>query len=75
MLPLRFSSPVGALLDLVSGIGGTLVVSTGLVAGAMRAFAILRGFPAERIEWMTAAGFAGGVVVASLILMLDVVFD
>jgi hypothetical protein len=32
----------------------------------MRALAILRGFEAERIEWMTAAGFAGGVVLAGI---------
>jgi stage V sporulation protein SpoVS len=74
MLSLRPPSTAGIFLDLVSRAGGAVVVSTGLVAGAMRALAILRGFAAERIEWMTAAGFAGGIVLAGLILVIDFAF-
>lgn len=74
MLSLRPPSTAGILFDLVSKMGGTVVVSTGLVAGAMRALAILRGFEVERIEWMTAAGFVGGIVLAGLILLIDFAF-
>jgi hypothetical protein len=74
MLSLRPSFTAGIFLDIVSRTGGTMVVSTGLVAGAMRALAILRGFQTERIEWMTAAGFAGGIVLAGLILLIDFAF-
>jgi hypothetical protein len=74
MLSLRSPSAAGIFLDLVSRAGGAVVVSTGLVAGVMRTLAILRGFAAEPIEWMTAAGFAVGVVLASLILLLDFAF-
>jgi hypothetical protein len=72
MLLLRPPSIAGILLDLVSKTGGMMVVSTALFAGTMRALAILRGFAAERIEWMTAAGFVGGIVLAGLILLIDV---
>jgi hypothetical protein len=51
-----------------------MVVSTGFVAGALRAFAILRGPPAERVEWMTAAGFAVGVIFGGASFILDAVF-
>jgi len=50
MLSLRPPSTAGIFLDLVSRAGGAVVIATGLVAGAMRTLAILRGFAAKRIE-------------------------
>ncbi len=50
-----------------------MLVSTGLLAGVLRALAVLRKFPAEQVEWLTAAGFAGGLVFGALILALDLV--
>lgn len=50
-----------------------MVFATGLTAGALRAIAILRGFPAERIEWMTAAGFVVGAILGVLVFALDLV--
>jgi hypothetical protein len=64
----------GVYVEIVSGTIGTMVVSTGFVAGALRAFAILRGSPAEWVEWMTAAGFAVGVIFGGAIFILDAVF-
>jgi hypothetical protein len=51
-----------------------MVASTGIFAGALRALAILKGSPAERIEWMTAAGFVGGLAFGALIFVIDLVF-
>jgi hypothetical protein len=50
-----------------------MIASTGIFAGAMRALAILRGSPSERVEWMTAAGFAGGFAFGILLFALDLV--
>jgi hypothetical protein len=41
------------------------------MAGALRALAVLRRHPAEQVEWLTAVGFAGGLVFGALILALD----
>jgi stage V sporulation protein SpoVS len=65
---------VGVVVEVVSGMAGIMAVSTGLVAGAMRAVAILKGFPPERVEWMTAAGFVGGFAAGALVLAFDLVF-
>jgi hypothetical protein len=65
----------GVLVEIVSGAVGTILVSTGFVAGGgLRSVAILRGSSKERVEWMTAAGFAIGAIFAGLFLFLDVVF-
>jgi hypothetical protein len=34
---------------------------------------VLRRFSAEQVEWLTAAGFAGGFAFGALILVLDLV--
>ena len=49
------------------------LVVTGIFAGALRSLAVLGEAPSERIEWMTATGFAIGVGFATLLLLLDVV--
>ena len=61
------------VVDLISGAAGTMLVSTGLLAGVLRALAVLKKSPAERIEWLTAAGFAGGLIAGALTLVLDLV--
>jgi hypothetical protein len=61
----------GLIVEMVSGTIGTLLVSTGFVAGALRSLAVLRRYPAERVEWVTAAGFAGGLVLAVVIYAMD----
>jgi hypothetical protein len=61
----------GLILEAVSGAIGTLLVSTGFVAGALRSLAVLRRYPAERVEWVTAAGFAGGLVLVLVIYAVD----
>jgi hypothetical protein len=63
----------GMVVDLISGAAGTMLVSTGLLAGVMRALAILKRSPAEQVELLTAAGFAGGLAFGTLILVLDLV--
>jgi len=63
----------GFVVDLVSGIAGVAIMLTGLFAGAFRALAVLGRSSPERVEWLTAAGFAGGIAVAVLFLALDVV--
>lgn len=61
----------GVVVEIISGAAGTLLVSTGFLAGVLRALAILRRYPAEQVEWLTAVGFAGGLVFGTLILALD----
>jgi hypothetical protein len=63
----------GVLLDVVSNAVGPLVLSTGFCAAALRALSVLRRFSAEQVEWLTAAGFAGGFAFGALILVLDLV--
>jgi hypothetical protein len=63
----------GLLLDAVSNVVGPLVVSTGFCAAALRALSVLRRFSAAQTEWLTAAGFAGGLVFGVLVLILDLV--
>lgn len=60
-------------MELVSGMAGTMVVSTGFFAGALRAVAVLQRSPAEQVEWMTAVGFVGGAVLGAFIFILDLV--
>jgi hypothetical protein len=68
------SPPIaGVVVEIISGAAGTMLVSTGLLAGVLRALAVLSKFPAEQVEWLTAAGFAGGLVLGVLILVLDLV--
>jgi len=68
------SPPIaGVVVDLISGAAGTMLVSTGLLAGAMRALAILRRSSAEQVELLTAAGFAAGLAFGTLVLVLDLV--
>jgi len=49
------------------------LVVTGIFAGALRSLAVLGEAAPERIEWMTAVGFATGVAFATLLLLLDAV--
>ena len=51
-----------------------MIASTGIFAGAMRALAILKGSSPEQVEWMTAAGFTGGLAFGVLLFALDLVF-
>ncbi len=61
-------------MEVVSGVAGTLIVSTGLFAGASRAAAILTRRPDHQIEWLTAAGFVAGLALGAIILGLDLFF-
>jgi hypothetical protein len=70
---LESPSIAGVVVEIISGAAGTLLVSTGLLAGAMRALAVLRRSPAEQVELLTAAGFAVGLAFGALILVLDLV--
>ena len=36
--------------------------------------AVLRRFPADRVEWMTAVGFMGGVLATLLLVCVDKAF-
>jgi hypothetical protein len=63
----------GIVVKFVSEVAGTMLVSTGLLAGVMRALSILRRSPAKQVELLTAAGFAGGLAFGTLILVLDLV--
>jgi hypothetical protein len=66
-------SIAGVFVEAISRIAATVVFATGLAASVLRAFAILKGFEAERVEWMTAVGFAVGVVLSALIFGFDLV--
>jgi hypothetical protein len=63
----------GIVIDLVSGVAGTMILLTGLLAAAFRTFAVLVESPSERLEWLTAMGFLSGLTFAALLLALDVV--
>lgn len=63
----------GVVIDVVSGTLGMMLLVTGAVAGMLRAGAVLAASEPERVEWLTAAGFAGGVAIALLVLALDTV--
>jgi hypothetical protein len=65
----------GIVIELVSGVAGTMILLTGLLAAAFRAFAILAESQPERVEWLTAVGFLSGLVFSALFLALDVVLD
>jgi hypothetical protein len=66
------SPPIaGVVVEIVSGAAGTMLLATGLLAGLLRALAVLKKFPAEQVEWLTAVGFAGGLAFGALILVLD----
>jgi hypothetical protein len=71
---LRISLP-GLITEFVSGIAGTVVVMTGTLAGCARAWAILRRFPPERVELITAAGVVFGAVAAILFVFIDVILE
>jgi malonyl CoA-acyl carrier protein transacylase len=62
------------LTEVVSRSAGTTVVITGTLAGCSRAIAVLRRFPADRVEWMTAVGFTGGVLATLLLVCVDKTF-
>jgi hypothetical protein len=61
----------GLFVDFVSGAAGAMVLITGVVAGAMRALAILLGGAPSQVEWMTAAGFAVGIAFSLIVFALD----
>jgi hypothetical protein len=61
--------------EAVLGAIETMAIVTGVFAAGARALAILKGFPPDRVEWMTAAGFAVGVVAAISIFVFGAVWD
>jgi len=61
-----------ALTEFASGSAGTVVVITGALAGCTRAWAVLRKFSADRIEYATAGGFAVGAVATILLVFIDI---
>jgi hypothetical protein len=63
------------LTEFISGIAGSMVVVTGVAAGSARAWAVLRKSPHERIEWMTAVGFALGAVFTIAIVCIDSILE
>jgi hypothetical protein len=67
--------PPAVLTELVSGLAGTMAVVTGIFARSARAWAVLREMPPDRIEWVTAIGFAFGAVVTILIVCLDLFWE
>jgi hypothetical protein len=69
LIPSEF--PLALLLDLASNIGGSLLVVTGVFAGAARSWAVLTELPAVRVEWMTAMGFAVGAMITILFVVVD----
>jgi hypothetical protein len=62
----------GVLIDFVSEVAGMVIVLTGLLAGMLRARAVLGRFSPERTEWLTAAGFLAGVLVSGVFFALDI---
>jgi hypothetical protein len=72
---LDFIPVAGVLVEAISGVAGTLVISTGLSAGALRAWAVLKEFPSDRVERATAAGFAAGAAFGALIVAFDLVLS
>lgn len=66
--------PLASVLDFVSGLGGTLLVVTGALAGAFRSWSVLIELPHKRIEWMAAFGFAVGVFATILFVFVDQVW-
>lgn len=65
VLPLAFA------LDIVSNLGGSLLVVTGVLAGGFRSWAVLTELPPDRIEWMTALGFVVGAVATILSVFVE----
>jgi hypothetical protein len=65
------TGPSAVLTELVSSFAGTIAVVTAAVAGFARAWAVLRRFPHEQTEWMTAAGFVGGAIVTLFLVCID----
>jgi hypothetical protein len=70
-----FFPVAGLLVEAISGIAGTFVLATGLAAGALRAWAVLRESTSERVERATAVGFVVGAALGAGILALDVVLS
>jgi hypothetical protein len=63
------------LTEIVSRGAGTMVLITGVLAGCFRAGAVLRRATSERVEWLTAVGFACGVIVTILLVCVDKVLQ
>ncbi|GEM_PF-5089750 len=61
----------GLFIDFVSGAAGAIILVTGVVAGAMRALAILVGGTPSQVEWMTAVGFSVGLAISLIVFTLD----
>jgi hypothetical protein len=62
---------LATLTEFASGSAGTIVVITAVLAGWFRAWAVLSGFPTERIERVTASGFLAGIVIMLLLVVVD----
>jgi hypothetical protein len=72
---LDFIPFAGVVVEAISGIAGDARRCNGLSAGALRAWAVLREFAPDRVEWATAAGFAAGAAFGAVIVALDVVLS
>jgi hypothetical protein len=59
------------LTELASSSAGTIVVITGAFAAFARAGAVLKRSPPERVERITAAGFAIGAAATLSIVCVD----
>jgi hypothetical protein len=67
--------PLAVLLEFVSDVAGVVLVLTGVVAGGLRAWAVLTGRPADQIELTTALGFAIGATIATLVVFIDLAWS
>ena len=71
--PVFESAPIGLLIELVSKLGGALLVMTTASAGFLGALAVLTDRTASRTERWTAAGFVIGAVFAICFVVIDIV--
>jgi hypothetical protein len=67
LYPVTFAT----LTALAAGSAGTVVVITGVLAGCFRAAAVLWRSSLDRVEWLTAIGFACGVILTILFVCVD----
>jgi hypothetical protein len=67
--------PLALLLEVSTHLGGSLLVVTGAIAGTLRTLAVLTKVSPDRIEWVTALGFAFGVMMTILFVFIDQVWS
>jgi len=63
------SAPTPSLTELLNGAGGFILVASGVIAGAARSVAVLRGMSADRVERATAGGFLTGAALALSVIV------